>query len=101
MTEVQIAATIALLILVLLSLRTANQYQRAVVFRLGRYVRTAGPGLYFLIPLIEWAWTIDMRTMTTAVEQQEAITKDNVPVKINAVIWRALVQTAQARHICR
>ncbi len=94
MTETQtIAVTIALLCVVLvgLSLRVANQYQRAVVFRLGRYVRTAGPGLYLLIPLIEWAWTIDMRTMTTAVEQQEAITKDNVPVKINAVIWRRVI----------
>jgi regulator of protease activity HflC (stomatin/prohibitin superfamily) len=83
-------AALALLLL-LASVRIANQYQRAVVFRLGKYSRTAGPGLYLLIPLIDWAWTIDMRTMTNAVEQQEAITKDNVPVKINAVIWRKVV----------
>jgi regulator of protease activity HflC (stomatin/prohibitin superfamily) len=68
------------------SVRVANQYERAVLFRLGKYTRTSEPGLYLLIPLIEWARTIDMRTMTTAVEQQEAITKDNVPIKINAVI---------------
>jgi len=83
-------AVLALLLL-LASIRIANQYQRAVVFRLGKYARTAGPGLYLLIPLIDWAWTIDIRTMTTAVEQQEAITKDNVPVKINAVIWRRVI----------
>ncbi len=67
------------------------QYQRAVVFLLGRYARTAGPGLYFLIPFIEWAAKVDVRTTATAVEPQETITKDNVPVKINAVIGRRVV----------
>jgi regulator of protease activity HflC (stomatin/prohibitin superfamily) len=71
--------------------KVANQYERAVVFRLGRYVRTAGPGLYFLIPFIEWQVKVDLRTQTTAVEPQEAITRDNVPIKINAVIWRRTV----------
>jgi len=73
------------------TVRIADQYERAVVFRLGRYDRTAGPGLWFKWPLIEWQWTIDLRTTTTSVEQQEAITKDNVPIKINAVIWRRVV----------
>lgn len=71
--------------------KIATQYERAVVFRLGRYVRTAGPGLYFLIPFIEWRVKVDLRIETTAVEPQEAITRDNVPVKINAVIWRRTV----------
>jgi regulator of protease activity HflC (stomatin/prohibitin superfamily) len=88
-------AILALLIfLLLLSLRIANQYERAVVFFLGRYVRTSGPGLYFLIPLFEWRSTVDMRTSTTSVEQQETITSDNVPIKINAVIWRRVVDPA-------
>jgi regulator of protease activity HflC (stomatin/prohibitin superfamily) len=78
-------------LLVITSVRIANQYERAVVFRLGTYSRTAGPGLYFKIPLIEWQWKIDLRTTTTAVEQQETITRDNVPIKINAVIWRRVV----------
>ena len=73
------------------SVKICAQYQRAVVFFLGRYSRTAGPGLFFLIPFIEWRSTVDIRTTTTAVEQQETITKDNVPVKINAVIWRRVV----------
>jgi len=82
---------ILLFLFLLTSVRIANQYERAVIFRLGKYARTAGPGLYLLIPLIEWQVTIDRRTMTTSVEQQEAITRDNVPIKINAVIWRKTV----------
>src|SRR5579883_796121 len=77
--------------IILAGLRIANQYERAVIFRLGKYARTSGPGLYLIIPLIEWQSLIDVRTMTTAVEQQEAITRDNVPIKINTVIWRRIV----------
>ena len=78
-------------IVLMATVRICNQYQRAVVFFLGRYSRTSGPGLYFLIPFLEWRTTVDVRTQTTAVEQQETITKDNVPVKINAVIWRRVM----------
>ena len=77
-------------VIALMGLRIANQYERAVVFRLGKYARTAGPGLFYLIPFFEWRVNVDLRTMTTEVAQQEAITKDNVPVKINAVIWRRI-----------
>jgi regulator of protease activity HflC (stomatin/prohibitin superfamily) len=82
---------ILLVLILFTSVRIANQYERAVIFQLGRYARTSGPGLYLLIPLIEWQWLVDIRTMTAAVEQQEAITRDNVPIKINAVIWRRTV----------
>ncbi len=68
-------------------LRIADQYQRAVVFRLGKYRATRGPGLYWIIPLLEWQQMLDIRTVTADVERQEAITKDNVAVKINAVVW--------------
>jgi len=91
-----LALVFIVVILLLSSLRVANQYQRAVVFRLGRYSRTAGPGLYLLLPLIEWQVKVDLRTMTTAVEPQETITRDNVPVKINAVIWRRIVNPRDA-----
>jgi regulator of protease activity HflC (stomatin/prohibitin superfamily) len=92
-----LAALAALVIVLLLfGVRIANQYERAVVFLLGRYVRTSGPGLYLLIPLIEWRTTIDIRTTTTGVEQQETITRDNVPIKINAVIWRRIVDPARS-----
>ena len=78
------------------AIRICNQYERAVVFRLGRFSRTAGPGLYLLIPYVEWQTKLDMRTLTDQVEQQETITRDNVPIKINAVIWRRIVDPAKA-----
>lgn len=72
-------------------LRIANQYQRAVVFRLGKVQGLRGPGLYWLIPVLEWQKLVDVRTITASVDQQETITKDNVPVKITAVIWYSIV----------
>jgi regulator of protease activity HflC (stomatin/prohibitin superfamily) len=83
---VLIAVIVGALILVT-GVRIADQYQRAVVLRLGRFQAIRGPGLYWIIPLIESQLTVDIRTVTAAVEQQETITKDNVPVKINAVVW--------------
>jgi regulator of protease activity HflC (stomatin/prohibitin superfamily) len=89
-------AIVVILIFALFGLRIANQYQRAVVFRLGKYQATRGPGLYWIIPLIEWQQTLDIRTVTAAVEQQETITKDNVPVKINAVVWYRILDPKRA-----
>jgi regulator of protease activity HflC (stomatin/prohibitin superfamily) len=82
-----VIATVVLVVLLLSSIRIANEYQRAVVFRLGRFIGARGPGLYFLIPLLERQVTIDLRVVTADVEEQEAITKDNVPVKVDAVVW--------------
>jgi len=78
-------------LLVVSSFRIAQEYQRAVVFRLGRFQGIRGPGLYFLIPLFEWDRKIDIRTITVDVEQQETITKDSVTVKVNAVLWYKVV----------
>jgi regulator of protease activity HflC (stomatin/prohibitin superfamily) len=86
----------ALILIGLAGLRIANQYERAVVFRLGRYDRTRGPGLYWIIPLIEWQRTVDLRINTAAVEEQETITKDNVPIKVNAVVWYRIVDPRRA-----
>ena len=80
----------------LMTVRVCNQYQRAVVYFLGRYARTSGPGVYFMLPFLEWRSLVDVRTTTTAVAQQETITKDNVPVKINAVIWRRVVSPSDS-----
>jgi regulator of protease activity HflC (stomatin/prohibitin superfamily) len=87
---------IVLVLFVLAGLRIADQYQRAVVLRLGRYQSTRGPGLYWLIPLIDQQRKVDIRTVTAAVEQQETITKDNVPIKVNAVVWYQIVNPRQA-----
>ena len=87
---------IILIALLLSSLRIAQEYRRAVVFRLGRYAGTRGPGLYFLIPLLEWDRQIDIRTITVDVEQQETITKDSVTVKVNAVLWYRVTDPEKA-----
>ena len=90
------AAAIAIVVYVLGSLRIANQYERAVVFRLGKFNRTAGPGLYLVWLFVEWQTKLDLRTVTAAVEQQEGITRDNVPIKVDAVIWYRIVDPERA-----
>jgi regulator of protease activity HflC (stomatin/prohibitin superfamily) len=77
-------------------LRISNQYVRCVQFRLGKYQGIKGPGLFWIIPLIEWVQRVDMRTITAAVDAQDAITKDNVPIKVSTVIWYRAVDPARA-----
>jgi regulator of protease activity HflC (stomatin/prohibitin superfamily) len=84
------------LVLVFTSLRIAREYERAVVLRLGRLVGVRGPGLYVLIPLIERAFIVDQRVVTADVEKQEAITKDNVPVKVDAVVWYRIIDPVKS-----
>ena len=84
------------LLFVLSGLRIAQEYQRAIVFRLGRYHSVRGPGLYYNIPLIEWQRLVDMRTITVNVEPQETITKDSVTIKVNAVLWYRVVEPPKA-----
>lgn len=86
----------AAIVLALGGLRIANQYERAVVFRLGRLQRVNGPGLFWLIPAIDRQVKVDLRTITASVQQQETITKDNVPVKITAVVWYQTVDPVRA-----
>jgi len=74
-------------LLLLSGLRIAQEYQRAVVFRLGRFKEIKGPGLYWIIPIIDSQQRVDMRTRTVDLEQQETITKDSVTIKVNAVLW--------------
>jgi regulator of protease activity HflC (stomatin/prohibitin superfamily) len=87
-------ALIVIAVLIVLSgFRVAQQYERALVFRFGRYMDTRGPGLFWIIPLgIDRAVKVDLRVFTDGVEQQEAMTRDNVPVKANAVIWYRIVK---------
>jgi regulator of protease activity HflC (stomatin/prohibitin superfamily) len=89
---------IAIVVVVLLSgLKIAQEYQRGVVFRLGRYLGLRGPGLYWIIPLgIERSVTIDIRTRTVSAERQETITRDSVTVKLNAVLWYHIVDAGKS-----
>lgn len=85
------------LILLVNSLRIAREYERGVIFRLGRYVGMRGPGLYFIIPLgIERSIIVDIRVRTIGAEQQETITRDSVTIKVNAVLWYKIVDAAKS-----
>ena len=82
---------------ILTGVRIAQEYERGVLFRLGRYVGLRGPGIYWIIPLgIERTVTIDIRTLTVSAEQQETITRDSVTIKVNAVLWYRVVDSAKS-----
>jgi len=84
-------------VLILISgFRIAQEYQRAVVFRLGRFLMIKGPGLYWLIPFIDKQQMIDIRTKTVDMERQETITKDSVTIKVNAVLWFRVIDPKKA-----
>ena len=93
-------AVIVLLILGLLFLfaavKVAREYERGVVFRLGRLIGLKGPGVFLLIPFIDKAVKVDLRTITLNVPPQEVITKDNVTVKVNAVAYFRVIDAARA-----
>lgn len=97
-----------LVIFALSGLRVLQQYQRGVVFRLGRYRATREPGLRWIVPAIDRMLIVDMRVMTQDIEPQETMTNDNVPVKVRAVVWykvinpeRAIVQVARFEDAVR
>jgi regulator of protease activity HflC (stomatin/prohibitin superfamily) len=83
-------------IVLLASIRQVNQYQRGVKFRLGRYVGTVNPGWRIVIPVFEQLKIVDMRVKAVDVPDQEAITRDNVSAKINAVIYYKVKDAARA-----
>jgi regulator of protease activity HflC (stomatin/prohibitin superfamily) len=88
---------IAIFVIFLSGFRVAQEYERGVVFRLGRFVGLRGPGLYWIIPLgIDRAVRIDIRTRTVSAEQQETITRDSVTIKVNGVLWYRIVDAAKA-----
>ncbi|MEQ8833859.1 MAG: slipin family protein [Miltoncostaeaceae bacterium] len=78
------------------SVKVAREYERGVVFRLGRLIGIKGPGLFILIPFIDKAVKVDLRTITLNVPPQEVITKDNVTVKVNAVAYFRVIDAAKA-----
>src|SRR5262245_39021870 len=96
-----IIAVAAVLVIVLLlfsaSVRVAREYERGVIFRLGRLRSPPkGPGLFLLIPVIDKMVRVDLRTVTLNVPPQEVITKDNVPVRVNAVAYFRIIDPERA-----
>jgi regulator of protease activity HflC (stomatin/prohibitin superfamily) len=92
------AAIIFLAILFLFSaIKVAREYERGVIFRLGRLLpEPKGPGLFLLIPIIDRMVKVDLRTITLTIPPQEVITKDNVPVRVNAVSYFRIVDPKAA-----
>jgi regulator of protease activity HflC (stomatin/prohibitin superfamily) len=80
-----------LLMVALSAIKIVPEYERGVVFRLGRLVDSRGPGLFFLIPVLERMVRVDLRTITMDVPPQEVITLDNVTIKVNAVLYFMVV----------
>ena len=78
------------------AIRVVKEYERGVIFRLGRLIGAKGPGLFFLIPWIDKMIKIDLRVVTLDVPSQEAITGDNVTIKVNAVVYYRVVDPAAA-----
>jgi regulator of protease activity HflC (stomatin/prohibitin superfamily) len=84
------------IVVIVFSLRIIQQFETGVVFQLGRYSRTLQPGLNFIIPVIEYSRVIDMRVATHDIPKQQVITKDNVPVAINGVVYFKVVNARTA-----
>src|SRR5688572_2335364 len=93
-----VIAILAVLLLILLAsaIRILREYERGVIFRLGRLIAQKGPGLIILIPIIDQMVRVDLRTVTLNVPPQEIITKDNVTVRVNAVAYFRVVDPNKA-----
>ena len=94
-----VLAAIAIVIVILLfaAVKVAREYERGVIFRLGRLLpEPKGPGLFILIPVVDKMVKVDLRTITLNVPPQEVITKDNVPVRVNAVAYFRIIEPKAA-----
>ncbi len=92
-----ITPLVLLLLMILASaIKIVKEYERGVIFRLGRLVGARGPGLFFIIPIFENMVKVDLRTTVLDVPSQEAITRDNVPVRVDAVVYFRVMDPEKA-----
>src|SRR3954468_4757988 len=100
MSAALIAVAIFLFLIVLFlfsAIKVAREYERGIIFRLGRLLANPkGPGLFILIPIVDRMVKVDLRTITLTIPPQEVITKDNVPVRVNAVAYFKIVDPKSA-----
>ena len=98
--EINMITTITIVVLAVLFLSSAirilNEYERGVIFRLGRVIKAKGPGLIILIPLIDKLVKVSLRLVAMDVDPQDVITRDNVSVKVNAVIYFRVIEPVKA-----
>ena len=91
-----LAAVFVVILFLVSGLKVLREYERAVVFRLGRLAGARGPGIIYIIPGVEKAVRIDLRTITMDVPSQDVITKENVSLKVNAVLYFRVVEPSRA-----
>ncbi|AIY90343.1 stomatin-like family protein [Geoglobus acetivorans] len=84
------------MLFLLSSIKIVKEYERGVIFRLGRLVGARGPGIFIVIPLLEQMQVVDLRTVTYDVPSQEVVTKDNVTVRVNAVVYYRVLDPEKA-----
>lgn len=96
MIQLVIILLFALAFFIATSVRVMREYERAVIFTLGRYTHTSGPGLIILIPLVQTMVRVDIRVRTQDVPSQDVISKDNVSVRVSAVVYFRVVNPSDA-----
>lgn len=94
--ELLIPLLFALLIIIFCSIRQVNEYERGILFSYGKFQKILEPGWHIILPIINSYKKIDIRTKTVDVPEQEAITKDNVSIKINAVLYYKIFDASKA-----
>lgn len=96
-TYIALSVVVAVAALVaLLGLRMDREYQRGVIFRLGRFQSVRGPGLYWVIPFVDQKMRVDIRTRTVDIEAQETVTSDSVTIRVNAVLYYRITEPDKA-----
>jgi regulator of protease activity HflC (stomatin/prohibitin superfamily) len=88
---------LAVIILPQMMIRILREYQRGVIFRLGKLLDTKGPGLIFLIPIIDRMVRMDLRVVTIDVARQEVMTRDKVPMTVDAVVYFRVIVSAKLK----
>ncbi|MBR9814928.1 slipin family protein, partial [bacterium] len=96
MMTVILPIAVGLAIILFSAIKILDEYERGVVFTLGRYTGTKGPGLIILIPFIQRMRKVDMRIVVMDVPTQDVISRDNVSVKVNAVVYFRVVDASKA-----
>jgi len=91
-----LGALIIIMMIISAAIKIVPEYKRLVIFRLGRLVGSRGPGIVFIIPVVDRALFVDLRILTMDVPVQEVITKDNVPIKVNAVVYFRVMEPSQS-----
>ena len=91
-----IAVVVLLLVLLFSALRVLNEYERGVMFTLGRFTGIKGPGIVFVFPMVQQMRKVDLRVIVLNVPKQDVITRDNVSVKVNAVVYFRIIDAGKS-----